>query len=94
MNTFGAADDGRLFFGEGVCSSSSYQAWQEARLLALPPAVATAPLVRRPYDLRHSALSTWPNAGVDPTAVADAKCIDGRQEVANRRIEDLLRAYE
>ncbi len=23
-----------------------------------------------------------------------AKCIDGRQEVANRRIEDLLREYE
>lgn len=46
--------------------------------------------------------STWLNA----TEVADgghsaevllsryAKCIDGRQEVANRRIEDLLRAYE
>ncbi|WP_371676657.1 hypothetical protein [Streptomyces sp. NBC_01276] len=23
-----------------------------------------------------------------------AKCLDGRQEVANRRIEDLLREYE
>ncbi|MDF3297866.1 hypothetical protein [Streptomyces tropicalis] len=45
--------------------------------------------------------------GVDPTEVAEragnsvevlltryAKCLDGRQDVANRRIEDLLREYE
>ncbi|MFJ5269351.1 hypothetical protein [Streptomyces sp. NPDC088358] len=56
---------------------------------------------------RHSALSTWLNAGVDPTEVAEragnsvevllgryAKCIDGRQEIANRKIEELLREYE
>ncbi|MDQ0751291.1 hypothetical protein QF034_005522 [Streptomyces africanus] len=54
-----------------------------------------------------SALSTWLNAGVDPTEVAEragnsvevlltryAKCLDGQQDVANRRIEDLLREYE
>lgn len=56
---------------------------------------------------RHSALPSWPNSGVDPTEVAEragnsveallshyAKCLDGRQGVANRRIEDLLREYE
>jgi integrase len=87
-----------------VPSSTYYRVWQEARLLALPPAVAASPLASRPYDLRHSALSTWLNAGVDPTEVAEragnsvevlltryAKCLDGRQDVANRRIEDLLR---
>jgi integrase len=71
------------------------------------PAARAIGLARRPYDLRHSALSTWLNAGVDATEVAEragnsvevllsrcAKCIDGRQEVANRRIEDLLREYE
>jgi hypothetical protein len=76
-------------------------------LRPLPPAVAASPLASRPYDLRHSALSTWLNAGVDPTEVAEradnsvevlltryAKCLDGRQDVANRRIEDLLREYE
>ncbi|MFF3320765.1 tyrosine-type recombinase/integrase [Streptomyces sp. NPDC002889] len=110
IETFGTADDGRLFFSEngGVVSSSTYyRAWQEARVLALPPAVVASPLARRPYDLRHSALSTWLNAGVDATEVAEragnsvevllsryAKCLDGRQEVANRRIEDLLREYE
>ncbi|MER5179857.1 site-specific integrase [Streptomyces sp. NPDC002896] len=110
LDTFGTAEDGRLFFSEKgavVPSSTYYRVWQEARLLALPPAVAASPLARRPYDLRHSALSTWLNAGVDPTEVAEragnsvevlltryAKCLDGRQEVANRRIEDLLREYE
>ncbi|MEU2299614.1 site-specific integrase [Streptomyces antibioticus] len=109
LDAFGTATDGRLFYSEGggVVASSTYsRAWQEARMLALPPAVVASPLARRPYDLRHSALSTWLNAGVDPTEVAEragnsvevllgryAKCLDGRQEVANRRIEDLLNEY-
>lgn len=110
LATFGTADDGRLFFSEKgsvVPSSTYYRVWQEGRLLALPPAAASSPLASRPYDFRHSALSTWLNAGVDPTEVAEragnsvevlltryAKCLDGRQDVANRRIEDLLREYE
>ncbi|MGY6025939.1 tyrosine-type recombinase/integrase [Streptomyces spinosirectus] len=110
LATFGTAEDGRLFFSEKgsvVPSSTYYRVWQEARHLALPPTVAASPLASRPYDLRHSALSTWLNAGVDPTEVAEragnsvevlltryAKCLDGRQDVANRRIEDLLREYE
>lgn len=61
----------------------------------------------RPIGGAKAALSTWLNAGVDPTEVAEragnsvevlltryAKCLDGRQEVANLRIEDLLREYE
>ncbi|WP_393097413.1 tyrosine-type recombinase/integrase [Streptomyces sp. LN325] len=110
LDAFGSAADGRLFYSEGggvVASSTYWRAWQEARTLALPPAAVASPLCRRPYDLRHSALSTWLNAGVDPTEVAEragnsvevllgryAKCIDGRQEIANRKIEDLLREYE
>ncbi|MFF3633309.1 tyrosine-type recombinase/integrase [Streptomyces sp. NPDC002250] len=110
LDTFGTAEDGRLFTNErgGVVGSSTYyRVWQEARALALPPAVVASPLAARPYDLRHSALSTWLNAGVDATEVAEragnsvevllgryAKCIDGRQEIVNRKIEDLLREYE
>ncbi|MER6074607.1 tyrosine-type recombinase/integrase [Streptomyces sp. NPDC001817] len=110
LATFGTAADGRLFTNErgGVVGSSTYyRVWQEARMLALPPAVVISPLAARPYDLRHSALSTWLNAGVDPTEVAEragnsvevllsryAKCIDGRQEIVNRKIEQLLREYE
>jgi len=72
-----------------------------------PAGQSPSPLAARPYDLRHSALSTRLNAGVDPTEVAEragnsvevllgryAKCIDGRQEIANRKIEELLREYE
>lgn len=53
--------------------------------------------------LQHAALSSWLNAGVDPIEVAEragnsvevllsryAKCPDGRQDVANRRIAQLL----
>ncbi|WP_367835286.1 tyrosine-type recombinase/integrase [Streptomyces rochei] len=110
LDMFGTAEDGRLFTNErgGVVGSSTYyRVWQEARALALPPAVVASPLAARPYDLRHSALSTWLNSGVDPTEVAEragnsvevllsryAKCIDGRQEIANRKIEELLREYE
>ncbi|MFE9128667.1 tyrosine-type recombinase/integrase [Streptomyces sp. NPDC007148] len=110
LETFGSAKDGRLFTNErgGVVGSSTYyRVWQEARMLALSPATVASPLAARPYDLRHSALSTWLNAGVDPTEVAAragnsvevllsryAKCIDGRQEIVNRKIEELLREYE
>jgi len=103
---FGTANDGRVFRNErgGVLGSTAYwRVWDEARRLALSPELVESPLARRPYDLRHAALSTWLNAGVDPTEVAEragnsvevllsryAKCLDGRQEVANRRIQSLL----
>ncbi|GGS97698.1 hypothetical protein GCM10010206_70590 [Streptomyces cinerochromogenes] len=79
------------------------------RLAGGPCAGAPASRGRLParcalYDLRHPALSTWLNSGVDPTEVAEragnsvemvlsryAKCIDGRQEIAIRKIEELLR---
>ncbi|MFF7094724.1 tyrosine-type recombinase/integrase [Streptomyces rubradiris] len=109
IETFGTADDGRLFFNErgGVVTSGTYdRVWHEARALALPPDLVGSPLAARPYDLRHSALSTWLNAGVDPTEVAEragnsvevllaryAKCLYGRQVVANQRIEALLKEY-
>lgn len=67
----------------------------------------TPPLASRPYDLWHSALSTWLNSGVDATEVAEravnsvevllsryASCIDRRQENANRKIEGSIRQYE
>jgi integrase len=110
IRTFGVADDGRLFFNErgGIVGSSTYyRVWSEAREFALPPDLAKSPLASRPYDLRHSALSTWLNAGVDPTEVAEragnsvevllgryAKCLHGRREVANQRIENLLDEYQ
>ena len=56
-------------------------------------------LARRPYDLRHACLSTWLNGGVAATQVAEwaghsveillrvyARCLDGQDEIAKRRI--------
>jgi integrase len=110
IDEFGTAPDGRLFRGErgGDLSESVYQrAWQGARLLAFIPAVAASPLAGRPYDLRHACLSTWLNAGVDPTQVAEwagnsvevllrvyAKCIHGRDRINRKLIEDALRDDE
>lgn len=110
VTTFGTADDGRLFFTErgNILGYTAYHhVWHEARALALPPALADTPLARRPYDLRHSALSTWLCAGADPAEVAQragnsaevlltryAKCLYDRASINNQRIEDLLRAYD
>jgi len=110
IDAFGTADDGRLFFNErgGLVGSSTYsRVWAEAREFGLPPELVKSPLADHPYDLRHSALSTWLNAGLDPTEVAEragntveillaryAKCLHGRHLVANKRIDDLLREYE
>lgn len=64
------------------------------------------PLAERPYDLRHACVSTWLNAGVPATQVAEwagrsvdvllkiyAKCIVGQDEAAKRRISDALAAH-
>lgn len=106
VETFGTADDGRLFRNErgGVLGSTTYtRAWQEARGLALTPQQVASPLAGTPYDLRHAALSTWLNGGVDATDVAEragnsvevllkryAKCLDGHQDRNNRLIERAL----
>jgi integrase len=107
IDQFGTAPDGRLFVGErgGDLSESVYgRAWQSARHLAFTPVIASSPLARRPYDLRHACLSTWLNGGVEPTQAAEwagnsvqvllrvyAKCIAGREDINRRRIEEAFR---
>jgi integrase len=81
-------------------------------LLALPggsrsrflyPAGTGSPLGRRPYELRHAAVSLWLNSGVPATEVARraghrvavllkiyAHCIDGQATAANQRIAEAL----
>ncbi|MFD0731955.1 tyrosine-type recombinase/integrase [Planotetraspora mira] len=108
IKEFGIGSDGRIFHSErgGVIASTAYtEVWQEARTLAFTPAQVASPLARRPYDLRHAAVSLWLNAGVPAPDVAEraghgvdvllrvyAKCVDGQQEIANRRIDDALAA--
>jgi integrase len=100
---------GRLFYGvraKTLPSRTYMQAWRAARRAALTPRQQASPLARRPYDLRHACVSTWLNAGASPPQVAEwaghgvdvllkiyAKCIEGQDEVAKRRIAAAL-AYE
>ena len=103
----GTAPDGRLFRGTrgGPLSESVYgRAWHAARALALGPELAATGLARRPYDLRHAALSLWLSAGAPPAEVAAraghsvtvllsvyAHCIDGQDRITNQLIEHALR---
>ncbi|MFI6797003.1 hypothetical protein [Streptosporangium canum] len=117
---FGTAKDGRLFPSERggvVASTACTEMWAAARLLALTPEQAASPLLaltleqaasplpRRPYDLRHAAVSLWLNAevptpeaarpaghGADVLLRVYAQCIDGQAEGVNRRIDDALAA--
>lgn len=101
---FGVNDRGRLFgamrAADGDLSDSVYgRVWANARTAALTTPEAASPLARRPYDLRHAAVSTWLNAGVPPTQVAEwaghsvavllrvyAKCIAGQEDAARHRV--------
>jgi integrase len=83
------------------------RAWDDARMAALTAEEYRSALARRPYDLRHACLSTWLNGGVPPPQVAEwaghsvevllrvyAKCLDGQQEQAMRRIAVALNDHQ
>jgi integrase len=107
LNHHGTTPDGRLFRGVrgGPLSESLYgRVWATARVNALRPEEAASPLGRRPYDLRHAAVSTWLNGGVPAPQVAAwaghsvdvllrvyAKCIAGQEDALRRRVEEALR---
>ena len=84
----------------GTIADSTYLPYfHKARAAALTPVEAASPLAGTPYALRHAAVSTWLNAGVPATQVAEwaghtvevllrvyAKCIAGQDQEAKRRI--------
>lgn len=106
VQNHGTAPDGRLVRGAegGRVPESAYgRAWRAVRVAALTAQQQTSPLAKRPYDLRHAAVSTWLNAGVQPTLVAEwaghsvqvllrvyAKCIDGQDAQGRRLIDGAL----
>ena len=110
IKKYGTTPDGRIFQTArgGLLQDSGYnQVWAEARQQALTPAQYRSPLGRRPYDLRHAAVSLWLNSGVPATEVARraghgvavllkiyAHCIDGQADAANQRITDALGTTE
>lgn len=60
VDTFGVTADGRLFRSgkDGPVKAIRCLArWRQAREIALTPAARASPLARRPYDLRHAAVS-------------------------------------
>ena len=93
-----ALTDGRLFvtragragvplpppFTKPLSMGTTYRVWDIARTAALSEAEYASPLAKRPYDLRHAAVSLWLNAGVPPTQVA---------EWAGHSVNVLLRVY-
>src|SRR5271157_1850334 len=107
LDEFGTGPDGRVFSGiqRGELASITYRrSWDKARRAAFNPSEYASQLARRVYDLRHACVSTWLNGGVPPAQVAEwaghsvavllkvyAKCIDGQDQIAKRRIEDALR---
>jgi integrase len=117
IETFPTSPDGRLFvtrvgragvplpppFAKPLSMGTTYRVWAAARAAALTDTECASPLAKRPYDLRHAAVSLWLNAGVPPTQVAEraghgvnvllrvyAKCVYGQDEVARIRIEAAL----
>ncbi len=108
LEEYGTAPDGRLFYGvrhHGRIGSTVYgRTWATARAAVFIPEVLASPLAKRPYDLRHAAVSTWLKAGVEVTRVAEwaghsvavlmrvyAKFIDGGEQTARARVEEALR---
>lgn len=106
LDKYGTDPEGRLFRGEKggeVPLITWNRVWQASRSAALTEEAAATPLARRPYDLRHAAVSTWLSGGVPPAQVAEwaghslevlfqvyAKCLDGLDQAAKRQLQRAL----
>ncbi len=106
IDSYGFEGEHRVFQSGrgGPLQETAYaKVWRTARQVALTPAEAASPLVRRPYDLRHACASLVLKAGVPATKAARrlghsvamllkryANCIDGQELAANDRIARAL----
>ena len=73
LEAFGTAPDGRLFrseSGKPLQPSTWWQVWQKVQAASLTPEQLASPLMKRPYDLRHSGVTWRLNSGVPATEVA------------------------
>ncbi|GAA1186840.1 hypothetical protein F4556_003615 [Kitasatospora gansuensis] len=110
IERFGVASDGRLFRATegGRLLTKEYAAlWKVARPFVLTPHEVETPLADVPYELRHTAVSGWLVAGVDPVEVARraghsvavlyrfyAKILNNRQDHSNALIERFLNGQD
>jgi integrase len=108
MERFGTGEAGRLFRSENgapIQPSTYWHVWAKTRTLALTPAQLATPLMRRPYDLRHSGITWRLNSGVPPTEIAAwaghsvemllrvyARCVAGMEDVWIARMDATLRS--
>ncbi|MFD6751494.1 tyrosine-type recombinase/integrase, partial [Streptomyces anthocyanicus] len=106
VTAYGTAPDGRLFQTSrgGLVQDTGYgEVWAEARTRALTASEFDTALAKRPYDLRHAAVSTWLSSGVEPQLVAEraghsvgvlfrvyAKFLKDGDEAANAKISARL----
>ena len=107
---FGVAPDGRLFRSENgtpLQPSTWWQVWQKIRAASLTPGQLASPLMKRPYDLRHSGVTWRLNSGVPPAEVAAwaghsvevlmrtyARCVTGMEDVWIARMDKTLHPEE
>lgn len=107
IERFGTSEDGRLFRsanGNPIQPSTWWQVWGKVRRLALTPEQLATPLMRRPYDLRHSGITWRLNSGVPATEIAAwaghsvemlmrvyARCVAGLEDVWIARMDATLR---
>jgi integrase len=110
LKKYPTGPEGRIFTGPrgGIFNDRAYlKIFHKARAVAFTASESASLLAKRPYDLRHAAVSTWLNAGVPAPQVAAwaghsvdvllrvyAKCIFGQQDEAKRRIEEAKRRIE
>jgi integrase len=110
LATFGVAPDGRLFRSENgnpLQPSTWWQVWQKVRAASLTPEQLASPLMKRPYDLRHSGVTWRLNSGVPATEVAAwaghsvevltrvyARCVVGLEGVWIGRMDEALHLGE
>ncbi|SED00670.1 tyrosine-type recombinase/integrase [Streptomyces sp. PAN_FS17] len=106
LTAYGTAADGRVFqtMRGGLIQDTGYgEVWAEARVRALTSNEFESVLAKRPYDLRHAAVSTWLSSGVEPQLVAEraghsvavlfrvyAKFLKDGDEAANAKISARL----
>ena len=73
IQAYGTARDGRLFRserGNPVHPSTWWRLWQNVRAASLTPEQLASPLMKRPYDLRHSGITWRLDSGVPDAQVA------------------------
>ncbi|MEV6803692.1 site-specific integrase [Streptomyces sp. NPDC051132] len=106
LTAYGTTPDGRVFqtLRGGLVQDTGYgEVWAEARSRALSSEEFESLLAKRPYDLRHAAVSTWLSSGVEPQLVAEraghsvavlfrvyAKFLKDGDEAANAKISARL----